>query len=1211
MRQSRYIPTFFRVKPGGLMALFCSKFWCSFLFFFLCTSSIFSQTTGYSNVRISNAVTVNGVWSGNNSAGWVFTPTADNANIQVSEVESKLRSSSVSVTTVNSSGTQAGSIYVDDDIKAYTYNVTSRFLHLEAQGIIEVNDYIWLTTYSSYSYAYETHDLILESVGDIRVNSYISTRGNSVSYGGRLKDSGDIRLESEGIISVGNYIESSGPANTYNNRTAYGGDAGSIYIDGVGGVNIGANLSAIGGDARYDSSYDGASNNIEINTVYSSLTTDGTNDGQTSGVISGLNFTKSGNGLLQLSGSNAWTGYTDVSSGTLVMGSSGALPSNKNTIVAGVLDLKGQNYTAATFNGSGRLTSSVVGDVLLTVSNSGTFSGLLEDGAGLLSFKKTGGANFTLSGDNTYSGLTTVNTYGYLSIAHSNALGATLSGTVVSNNGTLDLSGDIAVGAESLSLTGDGYTTNKGALHNSSGSNTWSGTIDLLGSGNVYMTVADGSDLELLAANSITSSYNTPLRLYTWGDLVVKGVIAHGSGVLEKYQDGTLSLEGNNTYTGATSITNGIVKISHDNALGDVSGGTTVNNNTSLVLEGGIAVGAESLSIIGTGHDSDTGALTSLSGDNSYAGLITLSNNASIHTSSDTLTLDGSATISASSGRYLTLTGSGDLVLEGAVSIPSNGRIVLDSGSHLKMGASDVLSSTTDLEFNGGSFYTQGYNNELDQLILTQDSDLVFGTGSHSLRFAEAGAFNFRKLSVKDWSGTYGGSGVSGTSGKLYVTTDMNREKLDQISFYNSGDSKDYYALQLGSQEVVSGDDRLGTPTGYSNVRISNAVTVNGVWSGNNSAGWVFTPTADNANIQVSEVESKLRSSSVSVTTVNSSGTQAGSIYVDDDIKAYTYNVTSRFLHLEAQGIIEVNDYIWLTTYSSYSYAYETHDLILESVGDIRVNSYISTRGNSVSYGGRLKDSGDIRLESEGIISVGNYIESSGPANTYNNRTAYGGDAGSIYIDGVGGVNIGANLSAIGGDARYDSSYDGASNNIEINTGYSSLTTDGTNDGQTTGVISGLNFTKSGSGLLQLSGSNVWKGYTDVIEGALTLATVNALPNSRNIVFSGGELQTYGQNKSFGTLGLTANSTLRLDSTNHTLTFSNKGSMGAYMLTVEGWEGTYGSTGSSGTDGKLKINTTLNSTDLAKIRFYNSSDGKYYEALQLSSREIVPGVELP
>ncbi|MCI5089301.1 MAG: autotransporter-associated beta strand repeat-containing protein, partial [Flavobacteriaceae bacterium] len=183
--------------------------------------------------------------------------------------------------------------------------------------------------------------------------------------------------------------------------------------------------------------------------------------------------------------------------------------------------------------------------------------------------------------------------------------------------------------------------------------------------------------------------------------------------------------------------------------------------------------------------------------------------------------------------------------------------------------------------------------------------------------------------------------------------------------------------------------------------------------------------------------------------------------------------------------------------------------------------------------------------------------------------------------------------------------------NIEIHTAYSSLTTDGTNDGQTGGVISGGNFTKSGSGVLQLTGSNAWTGYTDVSAGTLRLASVNALPSSRNIVFSGGELQTYGQSKSFGTLGLTANSTLQLGSTDHTITFSNKGSMGAYLLTVKGWEGTYGSTGSSGTDGKLKINASLNSTDLAKIRFYNSSDGKYYEALQLSTKEIVPGLELP
>ncbi|MCG5644991.1 autotransporter-associated beta strand repeat-containing protein, partial [Flavobacteriaceae bacterium LSUCC0859] len=530
-----------------------------------------------------------------------------------------------------------------------------------------------------------------------------------------------------------------------------------------------------------------------------------------------------------------WTGYTDVSAGTLVMGSSGSIPSGKNLKVDGVLDLKGQNYTTNTFNGVGRVTSSILGDATLSVSNSGIFSGLLEDGIGRLSIVKYSSNILSLTGANTYSGLTTVRGSGRLLISNSSALGATVSGTVVESSSSLQLTGDISVGDEYLTLSGVGYSS-QGALYNVSGSNTWSGTIDL-DTSDTYIEVDSGSDLSLLGASSIVSSNNRNLFLFTRGDMRIAGVIANGSGYLSKRDDGTLSLEGNNTYTGATSITNGIVKISHDNALGDVSGATTVSSGASLALEGGIAVGVEPITITGSGHDSDTGALTSLSGDNSYGGLITLSSNASIHTSSDTLTLDGSAAISASSGRYLTVTGAGDLIVEGSVSIPNNGRIVLDSGTHLKMGASDVLSSTIDLEFNGGSFYTQGYNNELDQLILTEDSDLVLGTGSHTLRFTEAGAFNFRKLRIKDWSGTYGGSGASGSAGKVYVTAGMDREKLDQISFYNSGDGKDYYALQLESQEVVSGDDRLGTATGYSNVRISDAATVNGVWSGDGSSG--------------------------------------------------------------------------------------------------------------------------------------------------------------------------------------------------------------------------------------------------------------------------------------------------------------------------------------------------------------------------------------
>jgi autotransporter-associated beta strand protein len=906
-----------------------------------------------------------------------------------------------------------------------------------------------------------------------------------------------------------------------------------------------------------------------------------------------------------VTGSNDWTS-TAIEAGTLQMGSSGSIPNNKNLVLDGVLDLFGADLLVSNLNGSGRVTTTGSSSSALRVSGSGTFSGVIEDGSGTLSIRKTGSNEFTLSGNNTYSGLTEVISSGRLYIGHSNALGSTVSGTVVGSGAMLGLEGDISVGEEALSITGTGYSSNSAPLYNVSGSNTWSGTVSLLGDSNIR---SHNGSLGLLNTSSIVGSdYDVSFRGV--GTTTVEGVIALGSGGINKLDTGVLTLSGNNTYEGATSITGGVLIASNDNALGALDSGTTVSSGESLVLSGGVTI-AEPLTVTGSGY-SGYGALSSIGSDNSYSGEIVLSSSTTIDTQTGTFTLDGTTAISATAARYLTLTGDGDLLLEGQVSLPSNSKITLDSGAHLKMGASDVLSSSIDLEFNGGSFYTQGYNNALDQLILTEDSELYLGTGSHTLRFAEAGTFNFRKLTVNDWSGTYGGSGVSGSAGKVFVTADVNREKLDQIDYYNNSDSKDYYTLQLESQELVPGDDRLGTPTGHSNVRISDAVTVNGEWSGSNSEGWVFSPTADNANVRTSEIESKLDAGTVSITTVNTSGTQLGSVYLDDDLNSNDND--QRRLGIEANGNVELNDYIYLyTTYNNPG-----HHVTIKAGGNIE-----STSGGRIyTSGGRYNSysssstyvgipGGDIYLEAGGYIDLKGQLQSEGGDRTSTNyRNIYvAGDGGDIYLRGVGGVRFTTIVNS-GGVNSYRSSYNGSAGAIEISTDNGVVTDDGDNDGQVSGSITGGAFTKSGSGVLHVTGSNDWTS-TAIEAGTLQMGSSGSIPSSKNLLLSGGTLESFGATKSYGSLSFTANSSIELGSGNHTLTFSSRGSFGSAALTIKGWVGTYGGSGVSGTEGKLKINTTLSASELAKIKFYNSVDGLYYAALQLSTKEIVPGAVIP
>ncbi|EIZ85882.1 outer membrane autotransporter barrel domain protein [Methylobacterium sp. GXF4] len=132
---------------------------------------------------------------------------------------------------------------------------------------------------------------------------------------------------------------------------------------------------------------------------------------------------------------------------------------------------------------------------------------------------------------------------------------------------------------------------------------------------------------------------------------------------------GTTILSGASTYSGTTTIAGGTLRVANATALGAADGtaanGTTVASGATLALQGGIAVGNEALSLAGTGVGGG-GALRNVSGDNSYAGAITLTDNSRIAADADRLTLSGS--LAASGGGWvLTLGGVGDGRITGTI----------------------------------------------------------------------------------------------------------------------------------------------------------------------------------------------------------------------------------------------------------------------------------------------------------------------------------------------------------------------------------------------------------------------------------------------------------------------------------------------------------------------------------------------------------------
>jgi hypothetical protein len=124
----------------------------------------------------------------------------------------------------------------------------------------------------------------------------------------------------------------------------------------------------------------------------------------------------------------------------------------------------------------------------------------------------------------------------------------------------------------------------------------------------------------------------------------------------------------------------------------------------------------------------------------------------------------------------------------------------------------------------------------------------------------------------------------------------------------------------------------------------------------------------------------------------------------------------------------------------------------------------------------------------------------------------------------------------------------------------------------------------------------------------LQLGAVNSIPTTSGLVLAGGEFQSAGFGNTFASITLSANSTIRLGSGVHTLTFSTLGTFTTgRTLTIEGWQGTYASPGTTGTAGRIVFTPTTSATILGQLKFDNSSTGNLHTSIQLGTKEIVAG----
>nr|QYK34507.1 fibronectin-binding autotransporter adhesin ShdA [Salmonella enterica subsp. enterica] len=335
-------------------------------------------------------------------------------------------------------------------------------------------------------------------------------------------------------------------------------------------------------------------------------------EGELENTLSGTgSLVKTGTGELTLSGDNSYSGGTTISDGTLIADHADSLGSG-DIDNSGVLKV-GEGDLENTLSGSGSLVKTGTGELTLSGDNDysggttiagGTLiadhadslgtgavanSGVLQVGEGELentlsgtgSLVKTGTGELTLSGDNSYSGGTTISD-GTLIADHADSLGT----------GAIDNSGVLQVGEGELenTLSGSGSLVKTGTGELTlSGDNSYSGGTTIIGG----TLTADHADS--LGTGAVANS-----GVLQVGEGELENTLS-GSGSLVKTGTGELTLGGDNSYSGATTITDGTLIAANVNALGSGN----IDNSGTLMLD---ANGAFELANVTT-HSGATTAL--------------------------------------------------------------------------------------------------------------------------------------------------------------------------------------------------------------------------------------------------------------------------------------------------------------------------------------------------------------------------------------------------------------------------------------------------------------------------------------------------------------------------------------------------------------------------------------------------------------------------
>jgi fibronectin-binding autotransporter adhesin len=923
---------------------------------------------------------------------------------------------------------------------------------------------------------------------------------------------GALNAGSSGSLTLGSSTTSYGGA--FNLGTEAGGNATFTLASGTGGIILDANGSAT------NANFFGAVN-LNAGTLIFNGTT---------GITRGISGTAGGTSLVNLNGATIVSTVTNAK----------LIDSTVNSAsVQGAFVYNG----GVTFNTASG-TSATVGANLQGPIGGGLYA--TSGGAGFIEIPAgSGGSGYIGAPLVTVVDKTTGNTVTTVATANANISGGTITGLTLTSPGQGYTSGDIlqfnfsgggattpvsnystGLLASDVAANGTGPVTKIGAgTLNLTGANTFAGPINISGglinfanAGNLGVGNAinfNGGGLQYNGSSNTTDVSARSLTFLSGGatiDTQTNNVVFaspvgnSGSGGLTKLGSGSLTLNGSNTYTGATNVNVGSLFLGAGANLS--SSAISVATGASLLVQTGTGIttigsGAGSLTLnSGSNFNMTDGALSIFNVVNTVGGTgLTLNSSAG---SATKLTFEiGQNGVGATLTDQLSVTG--NAVLNGSNTIISI--VPLLTATPLANGNYNLITTGGGLvpaDFTlAAPFVT---SNSITYLLSLANSN----SSNEVLSISQQGATTAQAY----WSGAINGNWNANASNATNWRTD-------------GGSNIDTGAVPDGTTNVF-----FSVNSGGSNLGVTLAT--------NSSANSITFTSASAGPVSINSAASTTDTLTINAVALN--GNAAGNgITLQGGAPAATIGVNVALGAAQTWTNNSVNLFTVTGSISGAAPLTLTGSGPMNLSGPIITSSSVTLAGSGVvtlsgsnTFGGGLNaSSGTVNLNSptapgSGTLTISGPIildnTSGAPITLANNNSQTW--ASSFTFNGTGDLNTGSGTVTLGANVQTTLN----AGNLTIggltdgNAGYG-LTTVGAGNLNIPGPITGnTQLTLTGPGTVNLSGANSFAGATNIAGGTVNMT--GSQSGLSNLAVGGTAGAVLNINTLTGTINIAGNSTV-------------------------------------------------------------------------------------